>query len=387
MRHYINGSARLRRRSFDAGRFCGISLAAICLLLPQANLAAQEQGKADPEKVVVDRMPLILRSSEKYEVELQLQPAREVVLTAPVDGWVESVHVVPSQKVGDQEEVIQLKNTVEELRLERAKAQLQVAKIEVANAAKASDPAGAKRLAEAKETVAEIDVRLAQHQYDQSLIRVPFAGEVLGIKVVPGQYVRVGEPLLNVAETKRLQVMLPVDRKTVKEQSLMEIRVEDQTTQAKVLHVLPPPKEFLPMRDLTVSLGAAVLEIDNARGGFFPYQRVYAPLIPRDPITEIPTASITNAADAGKRKVQVIRKSVVHDVMINLHAQVGEDRVYVSGPFANGDELILKASTELADGTFLRAATASSGPSNQASNQPSNKSTSTPAAPNRSVGF
>jgi hypothetical protein len=44
----------------------------------------------------------------------------------------------------------------------------------------------------------------------------------------------------------------------------------------------------------------------------------------------------------------------VRDVPVELLGQVGPDRIYVSGPFRNDDELIVRSSRELPDGTRVR---------------------------------
>ena len=84
-------------------------------------------------------------------------------------------------------------------------------------------------------------------------------------------------------------------------------------------------------------------------------QTVYVPVIPRDPVAEVPAEALLPAAD-GRRLVQVVRENVVRDLPVRLLGQVGTDRAFVAGPFADGDEVILSSSRELPDGTVLAAA-------------------------------
>jgi hypothetical protein len=83
---------------------------------------------------------------------------------------------------------------------------------------------------------------------------------------------------------------------------------------------------------------------------------VYSDLIPRHPVVESPTAAIGNSAD-GQRKVQVIREGFVRDVPVQLLGQSGDTHVFVTGRFGPTDELVVKSSAELLDGTRVVQAT------------------------------
>jgi hypothetical protein len=53
--------------------------------------------------------------------------------------------------------------------------------------------------------------------------------------------------------------------------------------------------------------------------------------------------------------VQVIRDGFVRDVKVELLGQMGEDYVFVSGRFGLTDELVLKSSEPLLDGSRVMA--------------------------------
>jgi len=55
--------------------------------------------------------------------------------------------------------------------------------------------------------------------------------------------------------------------------------------------------------------------------------------------------------------VQVVRDGFVRDVPVELLGAVGEERTIVTGAFGAGDELIVRSSQELLDGTQLVART------------------------------
>jgi hypothetical protein len=77
-------------------------------------------------------------------------------------------------------------------------------------------------------------------------------------------------------------------------------------------------------------------------------------------VAQVPSGSISNAAE-GNRKVQVLRENVVRNLPVNILAKVGNDSVFVSGRFNDGDEVIVSTTRELADGTPLRALAAGAG--------------------------
>src|SRR5258708_120635 len=81
--------------------------------------------------------------------------------------------------------------------------------------------------------------------------------------------------------------------------------------------------------------GAVVVVVDNSDGKVKVGQTVYVPLIPRQPVVEVPNSAIGNLSD-GHRKVQVVRQFIVRDISVSLLGQVGSTRVFVSGPFADG---------------------------------------------------
>lgn len=304
------------------------------------------------EKVVIERAPVVVVDAKTYQVPMQLHPVKEVVLTAPVDGVVSTIHVKTGDQLNAQTEVARLDGTEQQLLLDKAKAEFRVAQIEV-DVAKASNNGAQIKAAEARLDAAKAGMDLAQYRLDRNQIRVPWDAKIFRIKVVPGQPVRIGDPLMIVADASRFQVEIPVDRKTAKPGGDVEIRIEDKTVQAKVKHVIRLSERFEPLREVVDSIASAVVEIDNSKGEYAAGQTVYAPIIPRQPVTEVPTASVANG-DEGTRKVQVVRGNMVRDVPVNLLGQVGLDRVHVAGAFAHGDELILSSSKPLIDGTPVR---------------------------------
>ena len=136
-------------------------------------------------------MPLVARPSQSYQAPLRLEPLTSLELVAQVDGVVTNLSVKPGDKISAQSEAVRLESTERQLELDRAKAVYRAAQLEQAAAS-----AQAAELATAKLDVAKFELQLAQHRLDQTMIRAPFTGTITRVHVVPGQFVRTGQPLV-----------------------------------------------------------------------------------------------------------------------------------------------------------------------------------------------
>lgn len=326
--------------------FLLVAAGCFALSIPSwGQVVAQDPASAEPLQVVIEREPLSLRSPESYRVSLHLDPIKTVHVAAQVDGVVNKILAEMGQSMSAHAEVLRLDSRDRQLQLERAKAALAAARL-----AQKSASGSEKELADARVKVAEIDVELAQYHLDQAIVRSPFDGTVQRVHVVEGQFVRAGEPLATIVDTTRLQVEIPVDRKTTQSGNQIELAVEGRTTAATVQGILPLSREFEPLRDLFESVATGLAILDNSGNQFQAGQTVYAAMIPRHPVSEVPNLAIGNT-DEGERRVQVIRNGFVRNVIVELLGAVGEERTIVTGRFSPEDELIISTSEELLDGT------------------------------------
>ena len=338
------------RRSLTAGLL-------IALLSSQADAqpaATGTTGATAPaaQTVTIRREAMVLGDPKAQNIPLRTEPAKQLEITAPLDGFVRQVHFKAGDKAQAQSEAIRFDDSRQRLLLERAKANFQAAKIELKIAGAKKD-ADLTALAEARVEAAQADLKLAEQEVDQLQVKIPFAGEILKVNVVPGQYVRAGEPLMTLADMSSLIVRLPVDRTKTKAGATVEVKVEQSVVKGKVQSVLPPEARFEPLRDLVSSLATAIVQLENPKGDMFPGQTAYTTIIPLYPYTLVPNGSLANQTD-GKRQVKVLRKDVVRDIPIETLTQVGEDKVYVAGAFAVGDELIVSSSEPLKDGQIVK---------------------------------
>jgi membrane fusion protein (multidrug efflux system) len=310
-------------------------------------------GTAGRQQAVIERMPLVARPAQSYQVPMHLEPATSLELVAQVDGVVSNIAVKPGDKIPAQSEAVRLESTERQLELDRAKAAYHVSQLEQAAA-----NAQAAELASARLDVAKFELRLAEHRLEQTMIRAPLTGTITRVHVVPGQFVRAGQPLATLADLTRLTVEIPVDRKVVKAGESMTVKVEEATANGTLESVLPLAERFEPLRDLFLSIASGRVVIDNSSGQLSAGQTVYSDMIPRHPVVEVPTLTVGNTPE-GQRKVQVIREGFVRDVPVELLGQVGTTHIFVTGRFGATDELVVKSSEELLDGTRVVQATES----------------------------
>ncbi|MDB5391772.1 MAG: mdtN [Planctomycetaceae bacterium] len=323
-------------------------LAFIGLILLQSSwLLAQD--------VTIKREPIVVSDPKGYQVPLRTVPVKLLEITAPADGIVRQVLVKPGAKALAQTEAIRLDDDNQKLVLERAKAHLQAAKIEL-KIAQGKKEADLEELANAHIAAADADLKLAELQLNRVSIKLPFVGEVLKVDVVPGQFVRTGERLLTLIDSTTLTIEVPVDRSKVKAGAEIEISIEKTPVKAKVQVILPADRSFEPLRTLINNLATAVVQVENPKNEFFAGQSVFTKVIPQQAFGHIPTIALQNTPE-GVRKVQVLRQGIVRDVPVQELTQMGAERLFVAGAFAVDDEVIVSTSQPLRDGQIVKQKT------------------------------
>ncbi|MEK6260588.1 MAG: HlyD family efflux transporter periplasmic adaptor subunit [Planctomycetota bacterium] len=319
---------------------------------------------APGDQVIVKREASRVIDPHKYRISLAVEPKSTVTLSAPFDGVVKQAQGKLNGKIGSQTEVARLDTTVHKLIVVRAEAAYKVALNEQKQAGDKDETQ--KALAQAKVDVAKADVDLAKHSLESCSIRSPFPGELQRLLVDEGQFVKAGDPVAIVVDISSVKVEIPVDRSTTVQGKSFSLKIESTEVEGNVEAVLPLNSRFDALRELFDSVASAIVVVENGTGQFKAGQTVYVPLIPRQPVIEVPASSIANLPD-GQRKVQVVRQFTVRDVPVVLMGSVGTKRLFVSGPFAEGDEVIYEASHQLGDAFQLKpaaAATAATGAGN-----------------------
>lgn len=353
-------------------------LAFIALIVVQTSwLTAQE--------VTIKREAISIQDPKGYQVPVRTTPAKLLEIVAPADGIIRQVMVKAGSKVMSQSEACRLDDEAAKLVVDRAKANLAAAKIEV-KMALAKKEADLEELAGARVTAAEADLKLAEMQLEKASVKIPFAGELQRVEVIPGQFVRAGERLMTLADNSSMLIEVPVDRSQVKVGSELEVSIEKNNVKGKIQVLLPANASFEPLRGMVHNLATAVIQVDNSKGDFFAGQSVFTKVIPQQPFGSIPTVALQNHAE-GARKVQVLRQGVVRDIPVQELTQVGPDRLFVAGAFSPDDEVIVTSSQALKDGQMIRQRTvATAKPEDEnaatAAANPATPGAAKPAVPN-----
>jgi len=330
-------------RTVLLGQFAFLAL----ILIQSSWLVAQD--------VTIKREPIAVSDPKAYQVPLRTVPLKQLEITAPADGIVKQVLVKSGTKALVQSEAIRMDDEVQRLVLERAKAYLQAAKVELKIAMGKKDP-DQEELAKTRLVAAEVDLKLAELQLGRTAILTPFVGEIHKIDVVPGQFVRAGERLFTLVDASILAIDVPIDRSKVKVGGDIEISIEKSPVKAKVQAVLPAEPSFEPLRTLINNLATAVVYVDNPKGEYFVGQSVFSKAIPQQTFGHVPTLALQNTPE-GVRKVQVLRQGIVRDVPIQELTQMGPERLYVSGAFSAEDEVIISTTQPLKDGQIVKQKT------------------------------
>lgn len=365
--------------SFSAcSRFSCLSCLLLLVLPP---LAASAQAPAttgdEPQTAFIEREAISLRHPRDYYVPLNLKPIRDLSVAAPIDGIVHAVDVKPGDKSTARAVLIRLDSAIPQAEVNRAQAALDLAREEQKTATGKTAA-----VAKANVALAEAELKIANIRLEQTTVRAPFEGEVFRVLVSPGQFVRAGEPLLQLGDTSKLKVEVPLARDQAQTGNKIDLSVEEQAAQGTIEQVLPLDPRFEKLRDLANSITSAVVVLDNKNNQFQPGQSVSVGLIPRYPIAEIPTVAVKNSPE-GERKIQVIRENVIRELTPRILGQVGPERVYVSAAFNKDDEIVVSSTQPLADGASLqpvkstgKAQNTSTGPSGSQPSKPPQKKVS-----------
>jgi RND family efflux transporter MFP subunit len=347
---------------------------------PAAGSAEQKDDlklpKAAPgDQVVIKRDAVRPIDPLRYRFALYLTPIRNVTMVAPFDGVVRSVSAKAGESLPAQAEAIRLDNTAQKFVQQRAQSLYKAALLEQKLAGGGSSDQ--QELQDAKVEAAKAELDLATFQLEQAVVRAPFHGEILRLHVSEGQFVRAGDPVAAIGDTSKLQVEIPIARELVANTKSLPIKIEGNEVSADVQAVVPLDSKFDSLRELFDSLTSAQLVIDNKAKSFQPGQTVFAAAIPRHPVVEVATSAIGNRADGG-RKVQVLRDSIVRDIPVELMGGIGVDRIFINGPFSEGDEVIVESSHQLADGFPVKSGGSTSA-GGKAKDRPNTKPATTPS--------
>ncbi|WP_166820140.1 efflux RND transporter periplasmic adaptor subunit [Thalassoroseus pseudoceratinae] len=340
-----------------------LNLIALSVLLTAVSADAQQPSTTETNElnnVTIEREPVQVIPSDDLQIPLVLEPHRQVELVAHADGVVAVMNAKVGEKLAKQAEAARLDDREYQLELKQARAELKLAEIQEEGAI-----AGTKRQMSALVEAREAAVSLAELRRSRAIVRAPFAGTALRVHVREGEWVRAGQPLVTLGDVTKLSVELPVIRKSAgddEQENTIEVgksytlQINGESVTGTIESLPPLAEDFGPLRNFIDNLGSAVVTIDNSKSTFLVGQAVHIPLIPRQPVASVPNASLQALPENSGWKVQVVRDDTVRDITVSILARINEERTYTSGLFQAKDELIVKTSQPLTDGTKLRSA-------------------------------
>ncbi|HEY8468929.1 MAG TPA: efflux RND transporter periplasmic adaptor subunit [Longimicrobiales bacterium] len=243
---------------------------------PEAAAAAFPTDVANPvegAEVVLDTLVLSVTG------EGQAAADRQAPMLAQVAGRVLEVRVRENDVVGPGALLVVIDPTEYQLAVTQAEARLQSAEatyreLTLFDDRMIADPAiraERERSARARSglAAAEVDLERARIELERTRVKAPFGGRVANVKVVPGQWVRVGDELVTVIDTDPIKIEVQVLEGDVGYLAVGR--------RARISLTAFPGREFTgrietvnPLVDRQTRMAKVTVSVDNPRGEILP---------------------------------------------------------------------------------------------------------------------
>ena len=343
-----------------------LSRGMLALLLLGGCKKAEEKDKPEPVAVraaQVDRgdVPRIVEAAGPLEP----LPGLDVKLAPLVAGRLAQVLVGEGDRVRAGQTLARLDQTPLRDAAAQAEAQLSQARAQESNArskldraqkAFAAGVAAGQEVDDAKlgDATAAAAVRTAQaavstarNQLSRSELSVGFAGVVAHVFAAPGESVDPGKPVIEVADTARLELRAPLSpgvAALVKPGQSADLRVDGLpgvVTKAKVLAVAP-------VVDPATGTALVRIRVDNRegalKGGSFAHARIEAGVhanvlrVPREALVRGEDGTAVEIIDGGKAKRQPVEVGYQDERFAEIVSGLkGDEQVILQGAYALPD--------------------------------------------------
>ena len=220
-------------------------------------------------------------------IEIVLEPVRSMVVSAPVDGVIESVVVDEGDRVETGDSLVTFVRSQEDLRVERAREVLRKRQFDAEGTAQLfadnMTSETEKLEKEIERRVAEIDLAEAIDQRDRRLVTAVHDGVVTLRHHEAGEYVERGEPLLALVDQGQLDARFYVRpheglELAVGDSVWIHVPLVDETLRCLIVFVDP-------LVDPSSGLMRARVRVDNTTGRFKPGLRGWVSLTEEEPAT------------------------------------------------------------------------------------------------------
>ncbi|HVT33094.1 MAG TPA: efflux RND transporter periplasmic adaptor subunit [Rhodanobacteraceae bacterium] len=349
----------------------------VASLTPTPSNAQQAKAPEPPPTVVEVAKAGVARIAPRHWSPGSVVSRDDAKLATSVAGRLEYVAEVGTRlKAGDR--VAKLED--ETIRLRREDAKSEVARItaqrELAERTRerlekltATNSVAANQLDEARAQVAqftaqlrqaEVRVKSAQHDLDQTELRSPFPGVVSERLVQRGEYVATGAAIAHVVDTSHLEarVQAPLALASlVKPGMELPVRLGDREFKADVRAVVPVGEERSRQFELRLSLAEADLLVGSAVEVALPEREIAQTLaVPRDALV---------VRNDGSYVMRIKSDGTAERVEVRSGASDGE-LTAVTGALSAGDVVVVRGAERLGAGQKVkiaeRTAVAATGP-------------------------
>jgi RND family efflux transporter MFP subunit len=224
--------------------------------------------------------------SAAQPIEIVLEPVRSIVVSAPVDGVLEKIHVDEGDVVSAGATLVEFVRAAEILQVERAQEVLRKREFDYAGVEqlfKDNMTSETEKLEkEIERRVAELDLAQAKEQRDQRVVKAGHPGVVTVRYHEDGEYVERGTPLLALIDQSQLDARFYVRPEQglnlrVGDRVLIRVPVLDLTVKCQVVFVDPAV-------DASSGLMRVRARIDNATGNLKSGLRGWVHLGEKEPL-------------------------------------------------------------------------------------------------------
>jgi RND family efflux transporter MFP subunit len=344
------------------------SVALTLASLAAADSSAQQAKAPEPPPTVVEVAKAgVARIAPRHWAPGSVVSRDDAKLATSAAGRLDYVAEVGTRlKAGDR--VAKLEDETIRLRLEDAKSEVAriTAQRELAVRTRdrlqklaESNSIAANQLDEARAQVAQFtaqlrqaDVRVksARHDLDQTELRTPFPGVVSERLVQRGEYVATGAAIAHVVDTSHLEarVQAPLALASlVRPDMKLPVRLDEREFKASVRAVVPVGEERSRQFELRLSLDDADLLVGSAIEVALPEREVAATLaVPRDALV---------VRGAGSYVMRIKNDGTAERVEVRSGASDGE-LTAVTGALSAGDVVVVRGAERLGVGQKVRIA-------------------------------
>lgn len=333
-----------------------ISVILAVMMLPILSGCGEkgEAQKPPPETIANVVVLPVVPSLVKDQITLpgSIEPWEDIAISAEVSGKVEWIGPAEGDQVRKGQVVVRIDTQALQAEVEKARALYRLKENQLERRrrlfGKGFIPKEELDLATAERDSALRNLEVARIQLSKGTIRSPITGVVNHRYVDAGEYVTVGDPILDLVEIDRVKIVASVpemDVPFVKVSQAVRVTVDalgGQTFRGKIIYLSPKGDEVT--RTFTIKVG-----LDN------PSRQIKPGMIGRITLVKrtFPNAiaiPLFSVIDRGDRKVVFVEDHGIARERVVTFGVIENSRIQILRGLSPGDRLIVKGHRNLRDG-------------------------------------